>query len=85
MGRGRPAKVSDDRFLIELLVRPDRAVFTSEIAKDLPVEAQTVRERMRGLEEDGLVEVQELDGGNLYRLTDSGIEHISTLLRSEID
>lgn len=83
MGRGRPSKITDTRLLIELLLYPDRGVFTSEIAKSVDVSPQTVRERMRSLEDDGLVDIQDLDAGSLYRLTDDGVEHISTVLRDE--
>jgi len=83
MTRGRPSKVSDERLLIELLVHPDRAVFTSQISDELPVSSQTVRDRMNSLANESLVEIEELDGGNLYRLTDQGLCHIATLLRDQ--
>jgi len=83
MGRGRPSKVSDERLLIELLLHPDRAVFTSQISDKLPVSSQTVRDRMDTLAEQSWVEIEELDGGNLYRLTDDGLCHVATLLRDQ--
>jgi len=58
-------------------------VFTSQISDELPVSSQTVRDRMNSLANESLVEIEELDGGNLYRLTDQGLCHIATLLRDQ--
>lgn len=83
MGRGRPSEVSDERLLIELLLYPDRAILTSQLKENLPVTAQTVRQRMRELERSGYVEIEEMDGGNLYRITMEGLVYISKRLRSD--
>lgn len=83
MPRGRPQSVDDDRLLIELLIHPDRAVFTPEIATAVDVTNQTIRERMDQLESEGLVEIQELSGNNLYRLSEDGMAYLRELLRSD--
>jgi len=83
MGRGRPQAVSDERLLIELLIYPDRGVFTSELADHLDVSNQTIRDRMRELEDRGHVEISELDAGNLYRLNSDGMAYVRQLLREQ--
>jgi len=83
MGRGRPQSVSDDRLLIELLIHPDRGVFTSELADELGVVNQTIRDRMKDLQNDGLICTTELKGGNLYRLSEDGNDYLKDLLRSD--
>jgi len=83
MGRGRPEIVSDERLLIELLIYPDRGVFTSELADQLNVSNQTIRDRMRDLKDQGYVEISELDAGNLYRLNADGMAYVRKLLRDQ--
>jgi Mn-dependent DtxR family transcriptional regulator len=83
MARGRPKSVSDDRLLVELLLHPDRAVFTSEIADAVEVSNQTVRERMNSLADDGYVEISDVSGGKLYRLSETGMTYLRELLRSQ--
>lgn len=83
MPRGRPQAVDDDRLLIELLIHPDRAVFTPEVADAVDVTNQTIRERMSELEQEGLVEIREVSGGNLYRLSEDGMAYLRELLRSD--
>jgi Mn-dependent DtxR family transcriptional regulator len=84
MGRGRPPTITDDRLLVEILLHSDRRVFSSELAGELPVSNQTVRDRMAELETEGYVNIERLDGGNLYLLSDDGVERLTTLLREEI-
>jgi predicted ArsR family transcriptional regulator len=85
MGRGRPQAVSDERLLLEILLIPDRGTFASELANEMPVGKQTVRDRMRELEEEGAVEIKALDGGNLYRLSDDGLDRMAAELRQHVD
>jgi predicted ArsR family transcriptional regulator len=85
MGRGRPPTISDDRLLIELLLHSDRRVFSGELAAEVPVSNQTVRDRMAELETEGYINIDRLDGGNLYSLSDDGIERLRDLLREEIN
>lgn len=83
MGRGRPQSVSDERLLIELLIYPDRGVFTSELADQLDVSNQTIRDRMRDLEAQGYVEISELDAGYLYKLSGDGMAYLRDVLREK--
>jgi predicted ArsR family transcriptional regulator len=83
MARGRPESFGDDRLLIELLIHMDRALFTSELADELDVTNQTIRERMDSLSDEGKVVINEMGSGNLYRLSDDGKAYLRELLRSE--
>ena len=83
MARGRPESIGDDRLLIELLIHTDRAVFTSEVADQLDVTNQTIRERMESLSDEGKVVIEEVGSGNLYRLSGDGKAYLRELLRSE--
>jgi predicted ArsR family transcriptional regulator len=85
MARGRPESVGDDRLLIELLLHTDRAVFTSELASELDVTNQTIRERMESLSDAEKVVIDEVGSGNLYRLSDDGKAYLRELLRSEFE
>jgi len=86
MGRGRKASASDERILLELLLQPDRAVFTAEIADQLPIDKERVRQKMEEFsEEEGWVHIDEVSGRNLYRMTSRGNEHLSSVLRNAID
>lgn len=82
--RGRPPEVSDDRLLAELLLQPDRAVYSGEIANHVDVGQESVRQRLRTLEDDGLVQIDELESHNIYRLTPEGYEHVSSVVRAAL-
>ena len=83
MARGRPESVGDDRLLIELLIHTDRAVFTSQLADELDVTNQTIRERMKSLSDEGKVVIEDVGSGNLYRLSGDGKAYLRRLLRSK--
>jgi predicted ArsR family transcriptional regulator len=85
MARGRPESIGDDRLLIELLIHTDRAVFTSELADELDVTNQTIRERMESLSDAEKVIIDEVGSGNLYRLSEDGNAYLRELLRSEFE
>lgn len=85
MGRGRKASVSNERLLLEILLNRDRAVFAVEIASNVPVSKERVRQMLAELEEGGYVEKNKISGRNLYRLTDAGFRFLSTELREQID
>jgi predicted ArsR family transcriptional regulator len=84
MGRGRKPTVSDDRLLLEILLQPDRAVYSGEVADNVDIGQEAVRKRFRSLEEDGLVEVTELESHNIYRITEDGYEQLAKSLRDTI-
>lgn len=85
MGRGRNPSVSRDRVLAELLLHPDSAVFSDSIAENVPVGRERVRQILRELEDDGYVDIEEISGSNVYRLTESGYERVAKTIRSEIE
>ena len=85
MGRGRNAAVSDTRVLLEILLERDRAVFGAEIAENLPISKERVRQILANLEEEEFVEIEQISGRNIYRLTDEGFEHLAEELREQID
>jgi len=83
MGRGRKPAASDGRVLAELLIRDSRAVFAVELADELPVGKTRVRQILSELADDGLVDIQEISGRNLYRLTDNGRERATAWMRDQ--
>lgn len=85
MTRGRTPAVTRERILLEILLEPDRAVFPSEIAANVDVGAERVRQLCRDLSDDGLISVEQLPNGNIYRLTDAGLERLAPLLREAVD
>jgi len=85
MTRGRTPSVTADRLLVELLLHRDRAAFSSEIANRVPVGQERVRQILNELSEQGLVCVDNVSGTNVYRLTESGFDEVSALLRDEIE
>ena len=84
MARGRNASTSETRVLLEILLGRDRAVFLAEIADELPVGKERVRQLLSSLVEDGKVDKNQISGRNLYRLTDKGFEELSAELRDRI-
>ena len=85
MARGRNASASETRVLLEILLGRDRAVFGVEIAEQLPVGKERSRQLLSELESKGYVEKSKISGRNLYRLTDSGYEHLAEELREIVD
>jgi predicted ArsR family transcriptional regulator len=85
MARGRKPSTSETRVLLELLLTPNRAVFTGEIADELPIDTERVRQIMSDLDDAGYVETKKVSGRNLYRLTDKGHEKLAEELRELVD
>ena len=81
MARGRTPSVSDERLLIEILIHQDRMVMAGEIADQVDVTNQTIRDRMVELEDQGRVEHERVSNRYLYRLTDDGLSSLRTSLR----
>jgi len=80
MARGRTPAVSDERLLIEILLHQDRMVIAGEIADQVDVTNQTIRDRMTELENQGRVEHERVSNRYLYGLTDDGLSSLKTLL-----
>jgi len=76
--------VTRKRILLEILLEPDRAVFPSEIAANVDVGTERVRQLCRDLADDGLISVEQLPNGNIYRLTDSGLARLAPQLRDAV-
>jgi predicted ArsR family transcriptional regulator len=85
MGRGRKSSVSENRVLLEILLNRDRAVFASEIAEEVPVGKERVRQILKTAVAEDRVEKESVSGRNLYRLSDDGFETLATALRSQFD
>lgn len=81
MPRGRNPSVTSTQILLEILLNRDRAVFAAEIADELPVTGERVRQKCRDLEADGLVEITKVSSRNIYRLTPDGEAVLATELR----
>lgn len=77
-------EVTDERLLLEFLLSPDPAMFTSELAENLPITRQRVGQLLTELEEDGLVTSKKASGRNVWWLTPKGREFITDVVRSEI-
>lgn len=84
MGRGRNATASEVRVLLELLLQDDELLRYPDIAENLPIGDERVRQILEDLEDDGYVSIQQ-HGANFYRLTDDGYEHLANELRERID
>jgi len=84
MTRGRDPSVSQTRVLLELLLHPDRAVYTGEVAEYLPVGTERTRQLLAELAADGLIDITDVRGRNVHRLTDAGLNHLRSELRDTI-
>jgi predicted ArsR family transcriptional regulator len=85
MGRGRKSSVSENRVLLEILLNRDRAVFASEIAEELPVGKERVRQILKTAAAEDRVQKESVSGRNLYRLSDDGFDHLAAALRAQFD
>jgi predicted ArsR family transcriptional regulator len=85
MPRGRNPEASNERVLLELLIHDDRAVFTAEIAEQLPIDTPRVRQIMAKLVDEGYAEKKTISNRNLYSLTDTGRSHMADHLREMLD
>ena len=85
MTRGRDPKTSRLRVLLEVALVRDRAAFASEIADHVEIGTQRVRDICRELEERGDLEIAEVSGRKIYRLTDQGLTRLAAETRARID
>jgi len=84
MTRGRDRSVSNERVLAEILLQPDRAVFASEIAAEVPVSRARIRQICQELAADDYVAIESVPNGNIYRLTEPGVERVAAAIRDTI-
>lgn len=78
-------EVPDERLLLEFLLSPDPALFTSEIADNLPITRQRVGQLLDPLMEEGLVTSKYASGRRLYWLSPTGREYITAVARERFD
>lgn len=84
MPRGRTPTVTDTQILLEILLNRDRAVFADEIATELPVTSERIRQLLDELEDNGYVTISKVSSRNIYRLTAPGHDHLASELRSAV-
>lgn len=82
---GRKEKVSDERILLEILINPDPGVYASELAETTGVTDTTISERLKDLEDEGLVYRKEASNRNLWWLTPRGGDRVRDTAREAID
>jgi predicted ArsR family transcriptional regulator len=83
MVRGRKPVVSDNRLLLEVFIAAT-PVFVSDVREHVPIGTEAVRQRLRKLEEEDLIEVQRSNDVSIYRVSESGLSQLTEHLRAEI-
>jgi Mn-dependent DtxR family transcriptional regulator len=72
--------------MLEIFAIRDRPAFTKELAEELPIKKERVRQILKRLNEDqDWVEKNKVSGRNLYALTEEGHEHLMEELRACLD
>jgi len=84
MARGRNASTNELAVLLEILLKRDRPLFSSEIDTVTPVGSERTRQVLDELSDDGLIEIEKVSGRKLYALTDEGFTVLSGELRSMV-
>lgn len=84
MTRGYDRSVSDVRILLEIVLQRDRPLFSSDL-DDIPLSRERCRQILRDLDEQGFVSVEEVNGSNLYYITDEGFAVVADELRTRLD
>jgi predicted transcriptional regulator len=82
--RGSDRKVSDDRILLEFLLSPDPALFTSEVSDPLPLSRQRVNDLLNELENEGLVTSKTASGRRLWWITPKGHQRVVEAARDKL-
>lgn len=80
---GPERTVSDERILLEFLLNPGPAFFTSEITENLPLVRQQVNNILDELEQDGYVTSKHASGRRLWWLTPKGNKWITERAREK--
>jgi len=84
MTRGRDRSVSDVRLLLEIILQRDRPLFSSDL-EEIPLSRERCRQILRDLDDEGLVEVEVVNGSNLYYITEEGFAVVAAELRARLD
>lgn len=82
MARGRNASTNELAVLLEILLKRDRPLFSSEIDDVTPVGQERTRQVLDELADRDLVDIEKVSGRRLYTLTDEGFALLSHELRS---
>ena len=82
--RGSDRKVSDERILLEFLLSPDPALFTSEVSEPLPLSRQRVNGLLDQLEENGFVTSKTASGRRLWWMTPKGKKKVTEAARNKL-
>lgn len=82
--RGADRTVSDERILLEFLLSPDPALFTSEVSEPLPLSRQRINDLLDQLESDGFVTSKTASGRRLWWLTPAGTKRVTEAAREEL-
>ena len=86
MGSTGPDRtVTDDRILIEFIIRQDPAFFPREFQDQFDLTTQQLRNRLKMLEAEGLVESKKVSNRLLYWITDEGYKQAATAVRENFD
>ena len=81
MPRGRNASTNELAVLLEILLKRDRPLFSSEIDAVTPVGQERTRQVLDELGDRGLVGIEKVSGRKLYTLTDEGFDLLAHELR----
>lgn len=81
---GREKTVPDERILVEFLLTSDPALFSSEVADNVPLTRQRVNTILDEMEDDGYLMSKKASGRRLWWLTDKGHDHLTQFLRDEL-
>lgn len=77
--------VSDERILLEFLLSSDNAFFTSEFEGPIPLTRQQIQNRLRDMEEKGLVASKKASNRNIWWITDEGVKRVSRAARDALE
>lgn len=82
---GPDRTVSNDRLLLEFVLRPDPAFFASEFTTAVGLTRQTIDRRLKELEEQGYVDSKIAGPGRIWWITDSGRDRVAAATREKFD
>ena len=82
--RGADRSVKNERVLLEFLLSADPALFTIEVAENLPLSRQRVNTILDELEGDGLVKSKRKSGRRLWWITNKGHAKVAESAREKL-
>jgi predicted ArsR family transcriptional regulator len=75
--------VSDSRLLLEVYLC-ETPVFVSDVATNVDIGNEAVRQRLEKLADGPLLEVRRSNDVTIYRLSEVGVEELSGVLREKL-